>query len=131
MMKWFSLSWQTTGIKPFFSVFPYFLYQCLFINISILVGWVHKENGIPELKGSLHYNNYHISYKRARHFMIRTTFSVIIKDIVQHLHQKKCKIIGTTPRLSYRATPTFLEGNAYSPRWHNGALCKSLGRHIW
>ena len=36
----------------------------------------------------------------------------------------------TPPRLSSRTTSTLLEGNPFLPRWHNGALCESLGRHL-
>ena len=47
--------------------------------------------------------------------MIETTFRIIIENIVEQLHKNKCQNIVTQPRLSYRATPTLLEGDPYSP----------------
>ena len=45
--------------------------------------------------------------------MLKTILRIIFKNIFLHLHQNNCQNIWTPPIPSYRAPPTFLEGDPY------------------
>ena len=58
--------------------------------------------------------------------MIKTTYKTEIKNILQPLDPNLCLNLLTPPRLSYRATPTLLQGN---PTLLQGDLGSPRGHH--